>query len=41
MTLEDLSSCELQSKLLVSPVISPIVVSYIIPYISPIKEFRL
>ena len=34
-------TCELQSKLLESPLITPIVVCYIIPYITPFKEFRL
>ena len=32
---------ELQSKLLVSPLLTRIVVPYIIPYIVPIKKFRL
>ena len=32
---------ELQSKLLVCPLITPVVVPYISPYISPFQEFRL
>ena len=35
------SLCELQSKLLVSPLITRIVVPYILPYITPLEEFRL